>query len=190
MSASPHNKPSDKDLLISIENGDVASYALLKQRHGSRIAHLIQHRLAAKGCISPSNDAPIVIEETWEQIYQKAGQVQGAFESWSAVVASNQVNAHLKKCLKEKDHTRQLDDELPVANYIDFITAYEAHNIVVRAFEEAAKISPQFGILFEMRWKHGKDFKEIAASIGMKPAAARAAYCRGLNELKQRLGLS
>lgn len=194
MSLNRSEERQDGQLIEAARGGDESAFSVLRGRHEGRIGSLIRSRLAIRGCMSPSTHSPDVEQEAWTSIFGNLSQLKESFDSWSAIVGLNAASKHSQKCRTDKQRLGQFDEAatggLPPARFVDFGKAYEAMLLLEQSFPEAYKISHRFGEIYEMRWREGLEFDEIARRLNLKTEAVRARYYRGVNLLAERLGLA
>lgn len=185
---------SDSELVAAVKKGNQEVFQALWQRHELDISQQTYRRLESVGCASPGTHHPDVMQTGLYNIVRNLSQLNGPFKPWAAAVCKNTASEHAGQCRREKKLVSSLElwtNGTPIEGPLfDFPRNYEAYNLFNQVLVEVQRIPPPaFGKIFSMRAIEGMGFEAIAARRGGTVLAVKAAYYRGLRELKRRLNL-
>ncbi len=186
--------PSDSDLLRAIQNGNeqarLSCLSELVKRHDARLSQTIFGYLWRKNCDQVAAHAAGVKSNTWLNIADHIIDLEDVlkFKAWSATIAINEANKHLKKCIKGQNYSVELKDEslLPPARLTDYYTSRDAAIDAARILEFAESISPEFAQIFRLYVVEGLSFDEIAKRLGQNREQLRTCFYRGRRSVMER----
>lgn len=162
---------------------DSEALGRLYDRHYPGVLRYCVHRLFVREAAEDVTSA--VFLEVARRIRGFGGRTEQDFRNWLYAIATNQVNAHVRKTARRKAlleaAARQRRIGLGGASggqdSLDWATLYEA----------IAALRPREQAIVTLRSFENMAYEQIAAVLEIKPVAARVAFSRALKKLRARL---
>ena len=162
---------------------DSEALGRLYDRHYPGVLRYCVHRLFVREAAEDVTSE--VFLEVARCIRGFTGRTERDFGNWLYAIATNQVNAYLRKASRRKallaSAARQrrigLGGSSGGQDCPDWATLYEA----------IAALSPRQQAIVTLRSFENLPYEQIAAVLGIKPVAARVAFSRALKKLRARL---
>src|SRR5262249_23625544 len=164
---------SSADLATAARAGDRAAFALLHERYGRMVHAILLARV-------PRGAADDLVQDVFVAALERIGELRQveAFGGWLAQIARHRAVDHLR--------ARRLDGPLPADDPpVDGHAAAEAREALaaIRGLPEAYRET------LLMRLVEGLTGPEIAERTGLTPGSVRVNLHRGMQLLRQRLGI-
>jgi RNA polymerase sigma factor (sigma-70 family) len=186
---------SDDALVKATLDGDPEAFDKLWQRHETDIEPQTYRSLCKHNCGRPGEHLPDVMQEGKLRTFRYLHQLRGEFKPWAAKICKRTAGEHAEACRRNKVRAVPLGlwaDETPAeAPLVNFPQAMEDYLLLKEVRAEAGRVDKpeNFSEIFRMRVDEEMEFEEIAAELERSVVAVKAAYYRGLRELKRRLDL-
>jgi RNA polymerase sigma-70 factor, ECF subfamily len=161
----------DARLVAAARQGDRAAFGQLYQRyarmiHGVLLAHV------------RFTDADDLVQDVFLTAWRKLGSLRepGAFGGWLLVIARNRAHDFYRRAR-------------PPEELSDTAASVPAGDDEAHAALEAIRSLPQaYRETLMLRLVEGLTGPEIAARTGLTPASVRVNLCRGMKQLREKLG--
>lgn len=179
---------ADDDALVIHARTNRNAFARLYDLHYPRILRYSLRRLFLRG----------VAEDVTSEVFLRVaagmpafpGRTHDDFSRWLYAIATNEINAYLRKTHRR---TRLLEEAvrqkaLPVANPSG--TPTESNPGWPRVYEAILTLSERDQAIVTLRFYEDLSHEQIAAVLGMRPGAVRAALFRAIAKLRRDLGVN
>jgi len=176
----PVNEPTDEELLIAYQNGEVAAFRALFERYRKPLFNFLLRRVRDRG------RAEELYQDVWTKVIERSDEFRGdsKFSTWMYAIARNRCIDHSRR-MKFRAH-RSLDlvrpgSSQPIVERVaksqpatdDLATAATFRRRIVRAVEELPVDQREVFLLRQIR---GLAFADIAEIV-----------CAPVNTVKSRM---
>jgi RNA polymerase sigma-70 factor, ECF subfamily len=180
---SPASAP-DRELTLSFQRGDKWAYDLIFRRYASRVQSVCRRML------SDPQDAQDAAQETFLRVYQALPRFNGEYQlgAWISRIATNVCLDYLrarKRAPFDSAPNEVLDDwaddpgeESPEDALMRTVDGLRVH-------ETLASLSPLHRRAITMRDLEGRDYRDIASTLGVPEARARVLLHRARKGFKR-----
>jgi RNA polymerase sigma-70 factor (ECF subfamily) len=164
---------SSADLAAAARAGDRSAFAALHERYGRMVHAILLARV-------PRGVADDLVQDVFVAALERIGELReaSAIGGWLAQIARNRAVDHLRA----RRHDEPPGDDEPVASGHAAAEAREAL-AAIRALPEAYRET------LLMRLVEGLSGPEIAERTGLTPGSVRVNLHRGMQLLRERLGI-
>ena len=168
------NPATSADLAVAARRGDRAAFAALHERYG-RMVHAI---LLAQ---VPRAAADDLVQDVFVVALERIGELRDAeaFGGWLAQIARH----------RAVDHLRARRPELPIADDLAIARSTHAAAEAREALAAIRALPEAYRETLLMRLVEGLSGPEIAERTGLTPGSVRVNLHRGMQLLRQRLGV-
>ncbi len=165
---------SDEQLMILYQNGDEAAFAILYERHSSKIFGFIKSRIrTSERC-----------QDIFQQVFMKIHKSKHLYNKshpllpWLFTITKNTIVDDARK-IKKYSNQIQIDDLQIAAPALE--VGFKLDDITL----QLEQIPLKQRSVIEMRYADEKTFEDIAQVLKTSDANVRQLLSRGLKRLKQ-----
>ena len=179
MSPSPGGEaPSDAALVAAYRAGDERAATELVQRHLGAVGRFLYASGAGR------SDVEDLVQETFFRAFRKVDSWRGdaAFRSWLFTIAGNLLRDDYRK-RKGRQMLSIEDRDLP--DHSDPEADLVASEAAERVREGLSRLPRLQREVFLLRSQEGREYDDIAATLGTTPGAARVHYHHAVKRLKE-----
>ena len=179
MSPSPGGEaPSDAALVAAYRAGDERAATELVQRHLGAVGRFLYASGAGR------SDVEDLVQETFFRAFRKVDSWRGdaAFRSWLFTIAGNLLRDDYRK-RKGRQMLSIEDRDLP--DHSDPEADLVASEAAERVHEGLSRLPRLQREVFLLRSQEGREYDDIAATLGTTPGAARVHYHHAVKRLKE-----
>ncbi len=173
--------PSDDAMLVeAARRGDRSAYGRLYDRY----AHMVHGILLAR---VPPNEVDDLTQDVFLKAMPRLGSLREAarFGAWLAAIARNRANDFFRRAKPTADLSESL-----VVEKIEDRAASSAQIAEASAILEAIRTLPDaYRETLILRLVEGMTGPEIAARTGLAPGSVRVNLHRGMQQLREKLGV-
>ena len=174
----------DRELTLSFQRGDRWAYDLIFRRYSTRVQGICRRML------SDPQDAQDAVQETFLRVYQKLPRFNGEYHlgAWITRIATNVCLDQLRSRSRTRSDAAPNDVLEECAEAEPEATPEEALLRSVegmRVHETLASLSPLHRRAITMRDLEGRDYRDIASTLGVPEARARVLLHRARKGFKK-----
>jgi len=172
---------------ISEARRDPAAFADLCRRHYDRVFRYCVHRLFARAA------AEDVTSTVFLKVVGGLDSFRGDeqdFVRWLWRIATNTVNAHLRKAARRERLLRTLASEVRTENTGVPLAADEAAETRLALRKAILELRPRYQAIIALRFFEDMSVSEIAAMTGGSPSTVRSQLSRALARLRRAMARS
>ncbi len=174
----------DRELTLSFQRGDRWAYDLIFRRYSTRVQGICRRML------SDPQDAQDAVQETFLRVYQKLPRFSGEYQlgAWITRIATNVCLDLLRSRSRTPSDAAPNDVLEECAEAEPEATPEEALLRSVegmRVHETLASLSPLHRRAITMRDLEGRDYRDIASTLGVPEARARVLLHRARKGFKK-----
>jgi RNA polymerase sigma-70 factor (ECF subfamily) len=183
--AEPARAPNpDRELTLSFQRGDKWAYDVIFRRHSSRVHGLCQRML------SDPQEAQDAAQETFLRVYQALPRFNGQYQlgAWINRIATNVCLDYLRSRSRTpadstpnetlEEQAEASDGDSPEEVLMRSVEGMRVH-------ETLASLSPLHRRAITMRDLEGRDYRDIATTLGVPEARARVLLHRARKGFKK-----
>ena len=169
---------SSRTLVAAIVAGDAARFAEVVRRHDRRVREIV-----ARGERDPARREELV-QQTFYQAFRRLAdlEVPDQLEAWLVTIARNAVADAARRRATREQRERPLAGLEPT-----LIAPDELQQRRAWIWDEVLQLAPIHRDVVELRYRHGLDWDEIAARLGVPRSTVRGRLYEARRALRQRL---
>jgi RNA polymerase sigma-70 factor (ECF subfamily) len=180
----PEEASPDRELTLAFQRGDRWAYDLIFRRYSARVQGICRRML------SDPQDAQDAVQETFLRVYQKLPRLNGEYllGAWITRIATNVCLDQLRSRSRTPSDAAPNDVLEECAEAQPGATPEEALLRSVegmRVHETLASLSPLHRRAITMRDLEGRDYRDIASTLGVPEARARVLLHRARKGFKK-----
>jgi RNA polymerase sigma-70 factor (ECF subfamily) len=165
--------------LINEARSDPAAFARLYRRHYDAVFRYCVHRLFERQ--SAEDVTSSVFLSAVENFHRFSGDEQD-FRNWLYTIATNTVNANLRKSARRNDLLKRTDGQLNGKNFCD--ESSEKSALLQKAM---LTLKPRYQTIITLRFFENLRLTEIAEVLGSSPGTVRSQLKRALDKLRKKI---
>lgn len=181
-SASPSlRERSDDELMVLARAGERHAFAVLVERHASRVMQLCGR------FVDDASRGQELAQDTWVMVWQRRDKYvpNGTFRAWLVAVASNHCRNELRRRQLARAHAASGELEPQSSSeHIDAVLVSERQRRVRQALLE---LSPPMREALLLRYGEELRYDEMTEVVGSSESTLRSRVHHGLKMLKQKL---
>ncbi len=162
---------SDKDIVISILNGDTEAYALLVTKYQSKIYSIFARSIQSQAV------AAELAQDVFLKAFEKMEQFSPdkKFSSWINAIAINTLRDYWRKDGRKSSCTDELD-----LNHTSCDSTVEADVLSGSVMKVVQQLPVLYREALLLRFRDDLSVKEVAESLGIGESAAKMRLKRGI----------
>ncbi len=184
---------ADADLIRRAQEGDVAAFETLFNRHQKRVYNLV-YRM-----VGDEQDSADLTQEVFVRVYKSIHRLrgEGTFSAWARAIAVNLCRDHFRK-VHRTIKADSLDAKIPVhdgevereiedrsANPESLLAKKDLQEAVQRTLDS---LSEEHRTVVVLHHIEDMDVKEIAKELHVPEGTVKSRLARARDELKRKLG--
>lgn len=188
MSTGPTNDGTDFDQLVRQAKTQREAFAALYDRYFPLVHRYCKRRLL--DCAVADDLSAEVFLSVAQTIRRFAGTTEADFRRWLYRIATNEINAHLRK-----RHRRQTLFERACAHgwWSDRVAGESAADVAIQndqapgLLQAIARLTPREQTVITLRFWEGMSYEEVGQIINTRAATVRVIASRAIQSLRDKL---
>ncbi|MCT4627878.1 RNA polymerase sigma factor [Halodesulfovibrio sp.] len=174
-----NSSPSDRDIVVSIRNGNTDAYALLVSKYQAKIYSIFFRSVQSQAIAAEL--AQDVFLKAYEKLEQFSQEKQ--FSSWLNAIAINTLRDYWRKDGKNASFMDELDGNHTICH-----CTVETDVLKNKLMQVVQQLPVLYREALLLRYRDDLSIKEIADSLGIGESAAKMRLKRGIEIVSATVG--
>ncbi|HLW78483.1 MAG TPA: RNA polymerase sigma factor [Terriglobia bacterium] len=175
----------DAQLVIAARDGDRAAFGRLYRRYARMVHGILLARV-------PRSDADDLAQDVFLLALRRLAALRdpAAFGGWLGAIARNRANDYHRGHLRRGEENEELDENTAARAAGDRDRGGQPDAEAAAALEAIRGLPEAYRETLILRLVEGMTGPEIAARTGLTPGSVRVNLCRGMQQLREKLGIA